>query len=314
MDKQLHDILNALYEAEGLIELALRRGTATHPGIVKLAAEKCYQVADLAAALPHPETVEKEPDNEAETKDLTDVEDVAENLFLEKVVPAMEVAGDNTSPATDTAETEKETGQMTPKESSDTSDIPETEDYPSMQQLIEGSQQEEYAEKEAAEAESEQQADAESEAEDVTDEAAEADEAAPDPEPVAEPENLEEAEVAETRHIATPELPDSENLEEEDSVEEYDPADEEDEQDDARAYAPRNRKPIATFFSINDKYRFRRELFANSNPEWLNALALLETMEDMHEADDYLFNDLQWDPESEDVKAFISVLQRYYQS
>lgn len=75
-----------------------------------------------------------------------------------------------------------------------------------------------------------------------------------------------------------------------------------------------NRKPIATFFSINDKYRFRRELFSNSNPEWLQALALLETMADMQEAEDYLFDDLQWDPESIDVKAFIQVLERYYKS
>ena len=78
--------------------------------------------------------------------------------------------------------------------------------------------------------------------------------------------------------------------------------------------APRNRRPIATFFSINDKFRFRRELFANNNREWLDALALLETMDNMEEAKDYLFDDLQWEADNAEVKAFISVLDRYYKS
>lgn len=73
-----------------------------------------------------------------------------------------------------------------------------------------------------------------------------------------------------------------------------------------------SRKPVIGCFSINDKYRFRRELFSGSDALFRNSLALFEAMGDLSEARSYIFNDLGWDPENPDVKSFISILDRYY--
>lgn len=62
-------------------------------------------------------------------------------------------------------------------------------------------------------------------------------------------------------------------------------------------------------FTLNDRYRFRRELFAGSDADFADAAALLAAMGSLAEAEEYLYGDLGWDPESEDVKAFIDVIK-----
>ncbi len=42
-----------------------------------------------------------------------------------------------------------------------------------------------------------------------------------------------------------------------------------------------------------------------------DALSLIETMDTMEEVTDYFFNDLQWDPESAEVKEFAMLVERY---
>jgi hypothetical protein len=69
---------------------------------------------------------------------------------------------------------------------------------------------------------------------------------------------------------------------------------------------------LKSLFSINDKFRFRRELFSNSGNEFSDALHLVATMESMEEAEDYFYNDLQWDPDSEDVMDFMSKIAQYF--
>lgn len=65
-------------------------------------------------------------------------------------------------------------------------------------------------------------------------------------------------------------------------------------------------------FSINDRYRFKRELFSNSDEEFNNTLALVASMDNYDEAEDYFLSELGWDEESEEVKDFLAVIQKYF--
>ncbi|MCM1450012.1 MAG: hypothetical protein NC082_06690 [Clostridiales bacterium] len=75
-------------------------------------------------------------------------------------------------------------------------------------------------------------------------------------------------------------------------------------------HAPR--RSISTVFNLNDKFRFRRELFANSDAQYVECLDILSAMASLDEAREYLVDDLKWNPENEDVKAFLELLTNYY--
>lgn len=66
--------------------------------------------------------------------------------------------------------------------------------------------------------------------------------------------------------------------------------------------------------TLNDKFRFRRELFANNDIEFTDTLNVLSAMSNLSEAEDYLYNDLCWDPSNEDVQAFIALLADHFSS
>lgn len=72
------------------------------------------------------------------------------------------------------------------------------------------------------------------------------------------------------------------------------------------------RRPVSTVFNLNDKFRFRRELFGNSEVAYVEALNMLSAMNSLDEAKEYLYEDLEWDPANEDVIAFIELLANYY--
>lgn len=65
-------------------------------------------------------------------------------------------------------------------------------------------------------------------------------------------------------------------------------------------------------FTINDTYRFKRELFSNSNEEWQEALNVLSAMGSYDEAEDYFYNDMAWDAENDEVKAFMEVVKNMF--
>lgn len=58
-------------------------------------------------------------------------------------------------------------------------------------------------------------------------------------------------------------------------------------------------------FSINDKFRFRRELFGNDNTRYTRALDIIATMTSLDEVRDYLCNDLELDEDASEVQAFL---------
>lgn len=72
------------------------------------------------------------------------------------------------------------------------------------------------------------------------------------------------------------------------------------------------RRPVSSVFNLNDKFRFRRELFGNSDAQYVECLDILSAMSSLDEAREYLLDDLKWDADNEDVKAFLELLANYY--
>ena len=71
--------------------------------------------------------------------------------------------------------------------------------------------------------------------------------------------------------------------------------------------------PLMRHFSLNDKYRYRRELFGGSDRIMYDTLSVLSAMHSVDEATDYLFNDLGWQDTNPDVADFVNVITNYYQ-
>lgn len=65
-------------------------------------------------------------------------------------------------------------------------------------------------------------------------------------------------------------------------------------------------------FSLNDRFRYRRELFGNSDVEMNDTLNLVETMHSYSEAEEFFYGDLEWDSESPEVKDFMAVIKNHF--
>lgn len=78
--------------------------------------------------------------------------------------------------------------------------------------------------------------------------------------------------------------------------------------DDTGEREPRGR----LVFSINDRYRFKRELFNNSDVDFNNTLAIVASMENYDEAEDYFLGEMQWDAKRVDVADFLDIIKRYF--
>ena len=127
-----------------------------------------------------------------------------------------------------------------------------------------------------------------------------------DDEPTAEPD-------AETPNVAD----ETEDVEAEDNIEEETEANEKASDDseplrlDEKLQRSRS-KDLKSAFSLNDTFRFRRELFGNSAAEMTDALHMVEAMHSFGEAEDYFYGDLGWDRESDDVKEFMAIIKNHF--
>ena len=61
-------------------------------------------------------------------------------------------------------------------------------------------------------------------------------------------------------------------------------------------------------FTLNDRFRFRRELFAGNDADFADTLTLLSDMDSYDEAADYLVNDMMWDKDNAAVRDFLAIL------
>ena len=78
------------------------------------------------------------------------------------------------------------------------------------------------------------------------------------------------------------------------------------------AYIRHKSKDLRSAFSINDTFRFRRELFGNSAADMSDAINLVIAMNSYEEAEDYFYGDLKWDPESDEVKEFMEIIRNHF--
>lgn len=65
-------------------------------------------------------------------------------------------------------------------------------------------------------------------------------------------------------------------------------------------------------FTINDRYRFKRELFGNSDTEFADIINMLSAMSSISEAEEYVYMDLEWDKDNEEVKDFMTIVSLYF--
>lgn len=64
--------------------------------------------------------------------------------------------------------------------------------------------------------------------------------------------------------------------------------------------------------NIADRFRFQRELFANSAEKMNETCAFLNTCSSMEEANKYLSSNFDWKPENETAEEFLSLVHRLF--
>lgn len=116
------------------------------------------------------------------------------------------------------------------------------------------------------------------------------------------------------------EIPDDEDADVnliEDADEEVVDDEDEDEDDDVpltldEALQRNMSRDLRKAFSLNDRFRYRRELFANNDVEMNDTLNLVETMHSFSEAEDFFYGDLEWDKEAPEVIDFMNVIRNHF--
>ncbi len=93
-----------------------------------------------------------------------------------------------------------------------------------------------------------------------------------------------------------------------------DETDETDLSDETDSFAPVNAEPreqnvkLLKAFTLNDRFRFRRELFEGNDSDFSDTLTILSGMDSYAEAADYLYNDMMWDANNASVSDFMAIL------
>lgn len=65
-------------------------------------------------------------------------------------------------------------------------------------------------------------------------------------------------------------------------------------------------------FSLNDRFRFRRELFGNSDEKMNEAIDCLNNKQSYEDSLNYIISELHWNMEDETVADFVKLLERRF--
>lgn len=76
--------------------------------------------------------------------------------------------------------------------------------------------------------------------------------------------------------------------------------------------AAKSTRPLRTYFALNDKFRFRRELFGGNDAAMTAAINALAEKQTLSEAEDYVYSDLGLDPDMDATREFVEVITPYY--
>lgn len=139
-------------------------------------------------------------------------------------------------------------------------------------------------------------------------------EPAPEPTPVSEPEPtpVDEPEPEPEPVEAPTPTPAPEEVEPEAESEEFEPDPDDQPLTLDEALQRDMTKDLRQAFSLNDRYRYRRELFGNSDSVMNETLNLIEAMHSFDEAEDYFYNDLQWEHDSPEVADFMVIIKNHF--
>lgn len=249
MKEKLTELINKLYEAEGLVEMALRRNVEPSDRVVELIINKCCELTRMGEALevmtgnsPVDTELDEVPVEEMLYGSVPPVSDKSEDEHeetLEEEVQKELPAESHEMKVTEEKEVEIFTKEILPNIPSSDSDITDAS-------IFADDSSEEYK--------------SESETE-----------VAPEPE-------QKSKSVSRTASA-----------------------------DRASSYS------ILSLCSINDKFRFKRELFNNSQPQMMLTFSLIEQMSKPEDVRRYCISELNWDTEGRTVKDFFAVVDRYFQ-
>ncbi len=76
----------------------------------------------------------------------------------------------------------------------------------------------------------------------------------------------------------------------------------------------RDSQDLRKAFTLNDMFRFKRELFGNSESDFTDTLNVISAMNSLSEAIEYFYDDLGWNSENEEVKDFIFIISSHFNS
>lgn len=74
----------------------------------------------------------------------------------------------------------------------------------------------------------------------------------------------------------------------------------------------REAQDLRRAFTLNDKFRYRRELFNSNDVLFAETLNTLSEMQTLDEALDYLYNTLGWNPDDDNVKDFVLTVTNHF--
>lgn len=76
----------------------------------------------------------------------------------------------------------------------------------------------------------------------------------------------------------------------------------------------RKHKQDKPAFCLNDRFRFKRELFSNSDSEFSSAMNMIVAMDSYDEAEEYFIGELGWDEENQEVIDFMEIIRGYFEA
>lgn len=74
----------------------------------------------------------------------------------------------------------------------------------------------------------------------------------------------------------------------------------------------KNKRRGKLVFTINERYRFKKELFDGSDADFNNTLALVASMEDFDEAEEYFISEEGFNMRNPVVREFMDIIKKYF--
>lgn len=313
MNVNIEELITINYELEGLLYLAMHRGDDTPKEVWSLISDKIKSLNEGISPAVENDDVDTDDTPGNAIISCNDEADVTADEQPEIEEPEIKEEPENQEPTAQDEEPESEEEPEISLTENQEEELEEDTAESSQPQLtIIGESTEELpehcnAEPEAPCSDIEQELSTEPEpiAEPMPETTVEIETVEPEPEEEEEPELKEEPEPEEEQ----------EEPEYEEIVMPQDDTTDTDNEEPIRLdekLARENSRNLRKAFSLNDMFRFRRELFGNSATEMTDTLNLVEAMSSLSEANDYFYNDLEWDASNPEVQDFMDIIAKHF--